>query len=46
MMAVRIMNEEAGMTVDYKNVEALAAAAGSVHQALEGLKNVELDERN
>jgi hypothetical protein len=44
MMAVRIMNEEAGMTGDYKNVEALAAAAGSVHQALEGLKNVELDE--
>jgi hypothetical protein len=44
MMAVRIMQEEAGMTGDYKNVEALAAAANSVTQALDGLKNVELDE--
>lgn len=44
MMAVRIMQEEAGMTGDYKNVEALAAAANSVSQALDGLKNVELDE--
>lgn len=44
MVAVRIMQEEAGMTGDYKNVEALAAAANSVTQALDGLKSVELDE--
>lgn len=44
MIAVRIMEEEAGMTGDYKNVEALAAAANSVSQALDGLKSVELDE--
>jgi hypothetical protein len=44
MIAVRIMEEEAGMTGDYKNVEALAAAANSVSQALDGLKAVELDE--
>lgn len=44
MIAVRIMQEEAGMTGDYKNVEALAAAANSVTQALQALKDVELDE--
>ena len=44
MIAVRIMQEEAGMTGDYKNVEALAAAANSVSQALDGLKSVEIDE--
>jgi hypothetical protein len=44
MVAVRIMQEEAGITGDYKNVEALAAAASSVSQALDGLKSVEIDE--
>lgn len=44
MMAVRIMQEEAGMTGDYKNVEALAAAANAVSTALNGLKNVDIDE--
>lgn len=44
MMAARIMQEEAGMTGDYKNVEALAAVANSVKQALDGLKSVEIDE--
>jgi hypothetical protein len=44
MVGVRIMQEEAGMTGDYKNVEALAAAANAVSQALDGLKSVEHDE--
>jgi hypothetical protein len=44
MIAVRIMQEEAGMTGDYKNVEAMASMVSSVASALDGLKNVELDE--
>jgi hypothetical protein len=44
MIAVRIMQEEAGMTGDYKNVEAMAAASNAVAQALDGLKSVEIDE--
>ena len=44
MIAVRIMQEEAGVTGDYKNVEALAAAANAVAGALSGLKDVEHDE--
>lgn len=44
MIGVRIMQEEAGMTGDYKNVESLAAAANAVKAALDGLKSVEIDE--
>jgi hypothetical protein len=44
MTTLRIMQDETGNTGDYKNAEAVAALATSVVNALEGFKNVEIDE--
>lgn len=44
MITMRIMQEEASMTGDYKNAEALAAVSNSITQALDKLKSVEMDE--
>lgn len=44
MMGVRIAQEEAGLTGDYKNIEAMAAAVNSVTSALNGLKSIDHDD--